>query len=59
MFEALAARVERRARDRARLLEAEIARQSSPGVWIEAAEAGVRLAGPRSALRWIMAGLKR
>lgn len=63
MFEALETRVGRRAeqrvRARARLLADEIARDAPRGVRVEGLADGVRLTGPRSALRWIMAGLRR
>jgi hypothetical protein len=63
MFEALAARTarraERRAGARARLIAEEIARDAPRAVRVEAVPDGIRLTGPGSALRWIMAGLKR
>lgn len=63
MFEALETRVarrtEQRARERARLLADEIARNVPRGVRVERLTDGIRLTGLRSALRWVMAGLRK
>ena len=71
MFEALTARAERAARRRAEALSAALAErieaERPPGVTVESAEAGVRLAGRRlgrrialePALRWLIAGSGR